>query len=58
MRNKKSLCTLEGTDTRASGIGGLFSSSAEMSGFLSLNSILKELYCVSKAPLDILNVEI
>jgi len=52
-----SVCVLEGTNTGASGIRGYFPKLLKYQDFWSINSILKELYCVSEAPLDILKFE-
>jgi hypothetical protein len=53
-----SVCIMEGTDTRASGITEHFPQMLKYEDFLSINSILKELYCVSEAPLDVLKFEL
>jgi hypothetical protein len=53
-----SVCILEGTDTRASGIRGCFPQMPKYQDFLSINSMLKELCCVSEAHLDVLKVEL
>jgi hypothetical protein len=52
-----SVCILEGTDTRAFGIGGYCPHLLKNQDFLSINSILKELYCVFEASLDVLKFE-
>jgi len=49
---------LEGADTRTSGIRGYCTLLLKNQDFWSMNSILKELYCVSEAPLDVLKVEL
>ena len=49
---------LEVADTRTSGIRGYCTLLLKYQDFLSMNSILKELYCVSEAPLDILKFEL
>jgi len=50
---KISLCILEGTNTRASGIMGYFPELLKFQDFWSIISILKELCCIIEAPLDI-----
>jgi len=50
-------CILEGTDCSASGIKVYCTHLLKYQVFWSMNSILKELYCVSEAPLDVLNFE-
>jgi len=53
-----SVCIMEGTDTRASGITEPFPQMPKYEDFFSIISILKELYCVSEAPLAALKVEL
>ena len=43
-----SICILEGINTRASGIRGYFPQPQIYQDFLSINSMLKELYCTWK----------
>jgi hypothetical protein len=51
------VCVLEGTDCRASGIRGYFPQLVKYQGFWCISYILRELYCISEAPLDVLKVE-
>ena len=44
------------TDTRASGIMGYCPHLLKCQVFWSINSILKELYCISEAPVDVLKI--
>jgi len=53
-----SVCILEGADSRASGIMGYFPQLLKYQDFWSIKSVLKELYCVSEAPLDVLKLEL
>jgi len=53
-----SVCILEGTDSRASGIRGYFPQLLKCQDFWSIKSMLKELYCISKAPLVVLKFEL
>ena len=53
-----SVCILEGADSRASGIMGYFSQLLKCQDFWSIKSMLKELYCVSEAPLVVLKFEL
>ena len=53
-----SVCILEGTDIRASGINGYFPQPLHHQDMWCIGSILKELYCLSDAPLDVLKVEL
>jgi len=53
-----SVCILEGTDSRASGIRGYFPQLLKCQDFWSIKSMLKELYCVSEAPLVVLKYEL
>jgi len=53
-----SICIPEGTDSRASGIRGYFPQLLKCQDFWSIKSMLKELYCVSEAPLDVLKLEL
>jgi hypothetical protein len=49
---------LEDFNTRASGISGYFSQLLKYQDFWCINFILKELYCISEASLDVLKVEL
>ena len=51
-----SVCIIEGADNRASGIRGCVHQLLKFQGFWWISSILKELYCISDAPLDVLNL--
>jgi hypothetical protein len=53
-----SVCILEGTNTRASGIGAYFPHLLKYQDIWSINSMLKKLYCISEAPLHVLKVEL
>jgi len=53
-----SVCILEGADSRASGITGYFPLLLKCQDFWSFKCMLKELYCVSEAPLDVLKLEL
>jgi len=53
-----SVCILEGTDSRASGFRGYFPQVLKCQDFWSIKSVLKELYCVSEAPLVVLKFEL
>jgi len=53
-----SVCILEGTDSRASGIRGYFLKLPKYQNFWSIKSMLKEMYCISKAPLVLLKFEL
>jgi len=53
-----SICILEGTDSRASGIRGYFPQLLKCQDFWSIKSMLKELYCVSEAPLVVFKFEL
>ena len=48
-------CILEGTGCSASGIRVYCTLLLKYQDLFSMNSILKELYCVSDAPFDVLN---
>ena len=52
----ESVCIPEGADTRASGISGLCHHLLKYQNFLSMNSMSKELYCISEAALCVLNL--
>ena len=52
-----SVCILEGTDTRAFGIGDCCPYLLKYQDFLSMNCILKELYCVCEASLAVLKIK-
>jgi len=52
-----SVCVLEGTDSRASGITGYFFQLLKCQDFWSIKFMLKELYCVSEASLVVLKFE-
>jgi len=54
----QSVCILEGTITRAPGISGYFPQLLKYHNFWSINCMLKELCCISEAPLDVLKVEL
>jgi len=53
-----SVCILESTDSRASGIRGCFPQLLKWQDFWSIKSMLKELYCISEAPLVVLKFEL
>jgi hypothetical protein len=53
-----SVFILEGTDTRAFGIGDYFPQLLKYQEFWSITCMLKELYCFSEAPLDVLRIEL
>jgi len=53
-----SVCIPEGTDSRTSGIRGYFPQLLKCQDFWSIKSMLKELYFVSEAPLDVLKLEL
>ena len=53
-----SVCILEGSDSRASGFSGYFPQLLKCQDFWSIKSMLKELYCVSEAPLVVLKFEL
>jgi len=50
--------TLEGADTRASGVRVYCTLLLKYQDFWCISYILKELYCVSEAPSDVLKVEL
>jgi len=52
-----SVCLLDGTDSRASGIRGYFPQLLKCQDFWSIKSMLKELSCVSEAHLVVLKFE-
>ena len=52
------VCVLEGADYRASGIRGYVPQQLKYQGFWCISYILKELYCVTEAPLDVLKFEL
>ena len=52
------VCIVEGACTRTSGIRGYCTDLLKCQDFWSVNCILKELYCVSEAPLDVLKVDL
>jgi len=52
------VCILEGTTTRASGIRCSFPQLMKYQDFWSINSMLKELYCICKALLGVLKFEL
>jgi len=54
--NTLSICTLEVPTPERLDLG-LFSSTAQVSGFWSINSMLLELHCIFEAPLDVLKFE-
>ena len=49
---------LEDTNTRALGIRGYFPQLLKYQDFWSINSMLKKLYCIFEAPLDVLKTEL
>ena len=53
-----SVCLLEGAYSRASGIMVYFPQMLKCQDFWSIKSMLKELYCVSEAPLIVLKFEL
>ena len=53
-----SICVLEGTDSRGSGFSGCLPQLLKCQDFWSIKSMLKELYCVSEAPLVVLKFEL
>jgi len=53
-----SVCILEGADSKASGIRGYFLKLPKYQDFWSIKSMLKELYCISEAPLVVLKFEL
>jgi hypothetical protein len=52
------VCIIEGTDNRASGISGYIPQLLNYQDFWCISSILKELYCITEAPLDVLKFEL
>jgi len=52
------ICILEGTDSRASGFRAYFHQLLKCQDFWSIKSMLKELYCISEAPLVVLKFEL
>ena len=52
------VCVLEDPDTRTSGIRGFSTDLLKCQDFWSVYCILEELYSVSEAPLDVLNVDL
>jgi hypothetical protein len=52
------VCIIEGIDNKASGIRGCFPQLLNFQDFWCISSILKELYCITEAPLDVLKVEL
>ena len=52
------VCILEGTDSIASGFRDYFLQLLKCQGFGSIKSMLKELYCISEAPLVVLKLEL
>jgi hypothetical protein len=53
-----SVYILEGTDSRTSGIRDYFPQLLKCQDFWSIKSMLKELYCISEAPLVVLKFEL
>ena len=53
-----SVCILEGIDSRASRFRDYFLQLLKYQNFWSIKSMLKELYCVSEAPLFVLKFEL
>jgi len=49
---------MEGTDCRASGIRGYVPQLLKYQGFWCISYILKELYCISEAPLYVLKFDL
>jgi len=60
LQNVKSLpeCILEGTDYRDVGISVYCTHLLKFQDFWCISYILKELYCISEAPLDVLQFEL
>jgi hypothetical protein len=52
------ICIIEGTDNIDSGIGGCIPQLLKLQDFWCMSSTLKELYCITGAPLDVLKVEL
>jgi hypothetical protein len=52
------VCILVGADTRASGLRGCFTKLLEYQDFWCTYSMLKEFYCISEAPVDVLKFEL
>ena len=52
------VCTLEGANSSTSGIMGYFVKLLKYQDFWHVKSMLKELYCVSEAPLVVLKCEL
>jgi len=52
------VCILEGINSRASGIRCYFPQLMKYQDFWSINSMLKELYCISEAHLGVLKFEL
>ena len=48
---------IEGADNRASGFRGYVPQQLKYQDFWCISYVLKELYCVTEAPLDVLKVE-
>jgi len=51
------VCILAGSNTRPSGIRGYFPQKLKYQDFWSISSTLKELSCISEAPLGVLKFE-
>jgi hypothetical protein len=49
---------VEGTNTRASVMGGLLSAHTDLSAFFKYELQIKELYCVSEATLKVLKFQL
>ena len=52
------VCVIEGGDNRASGFRGYVPQLLKCQGFWFISFILKELHCVTEAPLDVLKFEL
>jgi len=52
------MCIIEGTDSRASGIKGYILHLLKYQDFWCISCILKELYRITEAPLDVLKFEL
>jgi hypothetical protein len=51
------VCIIEGTDSSASGIRGYIPQLLKFQVFWCISSILRELYYITEAPLDVLKFE-
>jgi len=52
------VCIIEGTNSRGSVIIGYIPQLLKFQDFWCMSSILKELYCITEAPLDVLKFEL